>query len=166
MKPVTADIKRCTLWFFTVFLFKSSYRLLSCSSVSIKLSRTQHWCWFCIHTLRNFSNFAIIFPRSFYIIVDITDTAHFTCSMILSYSLESCWWLNNSFYEWHLPSIPITRLNHFYSCFHRYHLVLLSSTSFKTTTLTLASGYFGLEINILYYCTIQYCKVKYTKSQL
>ena len=45
-------------------------------------------------------------------------------------------------------------LYYFHFCFHRYHLALLSSTSYITAAFMLASGHPGLEIKILYYCTL------------
>ena len=51
--------------------------------------------------------------------------------------------------------------NYFHFCFHCYRLALLSSTSYITTAFTLASG---LEIKLLYYCTL-YSTVKYTEAQ-
>ena len=45
-------------------------------------------------------------------------------------------------------------LNYFHFSFHRYHLVLLSSTSYITAAFTLASRHTGLEIKMLYYCTL------------
>ena len=59
--------------------FKSSKRLLAFSWISIKLSRTQCWCWSCIHTLKSFSVSSITFV-CFDIIVDIISTADFICS--------------------------------------------------------------------------------------
>ena len=45
-------------------------------------------------------------------------------------------------------------------------LALLSSTSYITAAFMLASGHPGLEITILYYCTLHSTvKVKYTKAQ-
>ena len=61
------------------FFFRSSKRLLAFSWISIKLSRTQCWCWSCVHTLKSFSISSITFV-CFDIIVDIISTADFICS--------------------------------------------------------------------------------------
>ena len=55
-------------------------------------------------------------------------------------------------------------LNYFHFCFHCYHLVFLSSTSYIIIAFTLASEHHGLEINILYYC-ILYNKVHKSNGQ-
>ena len=55
--------------------------------------------------------------------------------------------------------------NYFPFGFHHYHLVLLSSNSYITTAFMLAFGYHGLEIKILYYCTLYALYIKYTESQ-
>ena len=49
-------------------------------------------------------------------------------------------------------------VNYFHFCFHHHLLVLLSSTRYITTAFTLASAHPGLEVKILYYCTL-YSKV-------
>ena len=82
-KPAKASIKRCALWFFTVFLSQVFIKFLSFSWINIKLSRTWCWCWSCIQALRIFSVTSVTFP-CFFDIFNITDTADFTCPMILS----------------------------------------------------------------------------------
>ena len=54
---------------------------------------------------------------------------------------------------YHLIS-SLHSLNYFLFYFHCYHVVLLSSTSYITAALTLASRHPGLEIKILYYYTL------------
>ena len=62
-------------------------------------------------------------------------------------------WISSVLQLLFLPLVaPLSQYFHF--CFHCYCLALLSATSYITAAFMLASGYPGLEIKILYYCTV------------
>ena len=104
------------------------------------------------------------FPRFFDIIVNIIGTADFTCPTILSVFLRIVlmveWFVRMS-NVYHLFALLHSLNFFFYLCFHRYHLALLSSTSYSASLLHLLPDILGL---ILY--SIQFCTVKYTEVQL
>ena len=58
----------------------------------------------------------------------------------------------------------ISKLLVLHSKFHHSYLALLSSTSYTAAAFVLASGHPGLEIRLLYHCTL-YSTVKYTTPQ-
>ena len=71
--------------------------------------------------------------------------------------------VNLWFFSYSFP-LSLHSLNYFHFCFHRNPLVLLSSTSYITTTFAVGYGHPGLEIKILYCCPL--CStVEYTKAQ-
>ena len=107
------------------------------------------------------------FPCFFNIIVNITGTADFACSMICPCSLESHQWLNDSCTKkkQNVPSFCLTPLSiifTFVSITIAWHLLALPATSL-TAAFILASGHPGTEIKILSYC-ILYSKVHKTTT--
>ena len=50
---------------------------------------------------------------------------------------------------------PRSALSIIFTCFQCYHLATLSRASYITAAFIFASGHPGLEIKILYYCTLQ-----------
>ena len=159
MKPALTGMKRFALWFSAMSSLHKDFYLSLESALS----------WAGLHTDADpvSTHWEVSPPHpSFFhpsLIFLSTTSVQQTYSIILSLFFRIVhWWMNESCYkdEWYFHFFCLLHsLNYFHFCFHYYHLLLLSSTSFINNALCLLLDMPGLKYSATVLYTLLYSKV-------